>query len=307
MGGMSTPSLIGAVADAGGLGMLAAVQMSPEVLQSSLDHIRSATADGKIGVNFLMPFLDDECVEVAARHADVVEFFYDQPRTDLIRRVHDGGALAAWQVGSPEEAREAKDVGCDFIIAQGVEAGGHVRGTIPVLLLLDQVREFAEIPVLAAGGVGTGSGLAAALAAGAAGVRLGTRFLTSTESVAHPEYIDALLQANADDTVLTTAFSDGWPDAPHRVLGSCITAAERHDEHTVGTVVVGGQSMPVAKFNVMPPNESASGNISAMCQYAGQSVETVHQREPAADIVRDIVETAEELLRTSADFLEVPI
>lgn len=303
MGGIATPPLIAAVANAGGLGMLGAVQLSPDILGRVIAQIRADSTDGKIGVNFLMPFLDHECVDVAAEHADVVEFFYDEPRTDLIKRVHDGGALASWQIGSAQEAREAIDAGCDFIIAQGVEAGGHVRGTLPLLVLLDQVLEFAEVPVLAAGGVGTGSGLAATLATGAAGVRVGTRFLVSTESVAHPQYIDALLRAKASDTVLTSAFSNGWPDAPHRILESCIKATEQHDGETVGTIVLGGQTLPIPKFNVVPPDDSAAGNIAAMCQYAGQSVETVVKRETAAEVVHSLVTNAEELLRSSAERL----
>ncbi len=304
MGGMAAPPLVAAVSNAGALGMLGAVQMPPEVLGPVLGQIRSSTPQGRFGVNFLMPFLDLQSVELAAAHADVVEFFYDRPTAALVRRVHAGGALACWQVGSPEEAREAMDAGCDFIVAQGVESGGHVRGTMPLLLLLERIVAFASIPVLAAGGVATGSGLAAALAAGAAGVRIGTRFLAATESVAHPEYIDALIRANAADTVLTTAFSEGWPDAPHRVLRSCVAAAEQHQGAVVGSLRIGGNETAVARFHVSPPDESARGNVAAMCMYAGQSVESVSRREPAADIVRDLVARAEQRLRAAGKSLD---
>lgn len=300
MGGMATPPLIAAVANAGGLGMLGAAMMRPDVLGAVLDELREATPAGKVGVNFLMPFLQPECVDVAADKADVVEFFYDDPDGDLIQRVHAGGALACWQVGSPAEARAAIDAGCDMIVAQGVEAGGHVRGTLPLFVLLDRVLDFAEVPVLAAGGTPTGSGLAAALAAGAAGVRIGTRFLAATESVAHPHYVDALLQAGSDDTVLTTAFSDGWPDAPHRVLESCVAAAGAHDGPIVGTAVLGGRTAQIPRFNVVPPDASASGDIAAMCLYAGQSVEAVARREPAADIVHGILGDAQRSLQAAA-------
>ncbi len=302
MGGMATPPLIAAVSNAGGLGMVGGVQMPGPFLEAVLDQIRLAAPNGKFGVNFLMPFLEDECVEVAAQHSDLVEFFYDRPRADLVRRVHAAGALACWQIGSPDEAREALDAGCDLIVAQGVEAGGHVRGTLPLLLLLDRVCAFATVPVLAAGGVSTGSGLAAALAAGAAGVRVGTRFLAASESTAHPQYVDALLQAKSDDTVLTTAFSDGWPDAPHRVLASCVAAAEQHVGETVGTVVLGDQRVPLPRFNVSPPDNRAEGNIGAMCLYAGESVETLERREPAADIVAELVDTAERLLTEASSY-----
>src|SRR5215510_15257727 len=112
--------------------------------------------------------------------------------------IHEHGALASWQVGSAEEALKAAEVGCDLIVAQGVEAGGHIRGTIGLVGLLCEVLEAVpEIPVLAAGGIGTGRAMAAARAAGADGVRVGTRFVASVEADTHPIYTDALIAANA--------------------------------------------------------------------------------------------------------------
>ena len=109
----------------------------------------------------------------------------------------------------PVRARRAQDAGCDLIVAQGIEAGGHVRGTTGLLPLLDEVRATTELPLVAAGGIGTGRAMAAALAAGADAVRIGTRLMAAHEVPAHPHYIDALTRATADDTVLTTAFGDG--------------------------------------------------------------------------------------------------
>src|SRR5205823_5678448 len=132
--------------------------------------------------------------------------------------VHTGGGRAGWQVGSADEARDAQDAGCDVIVAQGIEAGGHVRGTTGLLPLLEEVRAAVDLPLVAAGGIGSGRAMAAALVAGADAVRVGTRFLAATESIAHPIYIDALIRAGADDTVVTTpsarrrrACSRSWP------------------------------------------------------------------------------------------------
>src|SRR5205085_7101260 len=111
----------------------------------------------------------------------------------------------------------AVDAGCDLVIAQGTEAGGHVRGTIGLLPLLDAVLERVAVPIVAAGGIATPGAVAAAMAAGAAGVRIGTAFVATVESGAHPDYIAALLRADGGDTVLTEAFGVGWPNAPHRV------------------------------------------------------------------------------------------
>src|SRR5207247_10757963 len=140
---------------------------------------------GPFCVHFLIPFLERECLEVAAARGRVVEFFYGDPDRDLVQTVHAGKALAAWQVGSVDEARAAVDVGCDFIVAQGVEAGGHVRGRIGLLPLLEQVLEVVDVPVVAAGGIGTARAMAAALATGASAVRVGTRIVAAVESTAH--------------------------------------------------------------------------------------------------------------------------
>jgi nitronate monooxygenase len=124
------------------------------------------------GVNFLLPFLDrdhPDDVELAASRAQLVEFFYDTPDPDLIGLVHTGGALAGWQVGSAQEARQAVDGGCDLVIAQGIEAGGHVRGSLGLVPLLAEVLEVVQVPVLAAGGITTGRAMATVPGAGAAG------------------------------------------------------------------------------------------------------------------------------------------
>ena len=140
--------------------------------------------------------------------------------------IHRHGALVACQVGSRDEAIAAVEAGCDIIVAQCVEAGGHVRGTIGILALLDEVLDAINVPVLAAGGIGSGRAIAAVLAAGADGVRVGTRFVAAEESGVHPTYARAVVDATARDSVYTEAFSVGWPNAPHRVLRSSLEAAE---------------------------------------------------------------------------------
>src|SRR5262249_53714320 len=157
-----------------------------------------------------------DAVELAAERCPLVEFFWGEPSAALVDLVHAQGASASWQVGSADEGRLAADAGCDLVIAQGVEAGGHGRGAPRFLPLLEELRAAVDVPVVAAGGIGTGRAMAAALTAGADAVRVGTRFVAATESVAHPDYVDAVVKASADDTVLTTAFGEGWPDAPHR-------------------------------------------------------------------------------------------
>ena len=210
MPGIATAELAAAVANAGGLGMIGAAMLSAELLEAELDRLASATR-GPFGVNFLMPFLDPACVPIAARRARVVEFFYGDPQPALVARAHEGGALVSWQVGSLAEALAAERAGCDFVVAQGTEAGGHVRGRSSLLPLLSEVLDALRIPVLAAGGIATARDLAAVLACGAAGARVGTRFAAAAESGAHPDYVKALLAATAADTCLTEVFGEGGP------------------------------------------------------------------------------------------------
>jgi NAD(P)H-dependent flavin oxidoreductase YrpB (nitropropane dioxygenase family) len=299
MGGVAKLDLALAVSEAGALGTLGGAGLSTPELGTSLDTAARQT-DAPLAVNFLMPFLDRDAVEVAAAKARLVEFFYGEPDPTLVDLVHAGGALAGWQFGSADEARAAVEAGCDLVIAQGVEAGGHVRGTTGLLPLLDAVLDTVDVPVVASGGIGTARSMAAALAAGADGVRVGTRFVAAEEADTHPDYAKALIDAGPDDTVLTTTFSAMWPDAPHRVLRSCVEAVERFDGDSVGQVEAGGQTMPIPRFAPPCPGRTTTGTISAMALYAGQSVGAVTKVQPAAEIVRELAEGAEKLLTRNA-------
>jgi NAD(P)H-dependent flavin oxidoreductase YrpB (nitropropane dioxygenase family) len=295
MPGITTPELLVAVADAGGLAMLPAPMLAPAELEAALDALAARTR-GVVGVNFLMPFLDRDAVRVAARKARVVEFFYGDPDAELVREARAHGALVSWQVGSLEEALAAERCGCDLVVAQGNEAGGHVRGTTSLLPLLSALAERVRLPVLAAGGVATASDLAAVLAAGAAGARLGTRFVATHESGAHPEYVRLLLAASAGDTVLTEAFSVMWPDAPHRVLRSAIAAAERLPEGPVAVMRTAQGELPVERFSVLCASRETTGHVEAMALYAGESVANIASVESAAAIVAELCAGAERLL-----------
>ena len=298
MGPVGTLELVAAVADAGALGMLGGTGLPPHVLAERIDRLRERTV-GTFGVNFLMPFLDRACVEVAAAGARVVEFFYGDPDAALVELVHRGGALACWQVGSRTEAVAAEAAGCDLIVAQGIEAGGHVRGRIGLLPLLGEVLDAVAVPVLAAGGIGTGRALAAVLAAGAAGARVGTRFVAAQEAGAHPAYVARLIAAEAADTVYTEAFAVGWPHAPHRVLRTSLEAAQAFAGEVVGEMArPRGDPIPVYRFQGnFVITKQVTGAIEAMPHWAGESVGAVRRVQPAGEIVRELADDAAQLLR----------
>ena len=258
MGGAGTTELAAAVVGAGAFGMV------PRGREP---------AAGACGANFLLPFnppLDE--VSAAASKSRVVEFFYEDPRADLVRLVHDAGTLAGWQVGSAAEAEAAADCGCDYVVAQGTEAGGHVRGTQPLAEVLPAVQAVVRVPVVAAGGIATAERVAELMQLGADAVRVGTRFVVCPESGAHPEYVRQVLAASGDDTVLTEWFGEGWESAPHRVLRSACDAAQRS-----------GWRQPT------PPYAEVDRDPGDMAMYAGTGVGHVTAEEPAAAVVADLV------------------
>jgi len=309
MGAASPPELAAAVSEIGAFGMLGTARagLNPTTLAGLLDRTRALT-DRPFGVNFIIrpgsaaAQSPREFVEQAAKVARVVEFFYSDPSAEFVRIVHGHGALVSWQVGSSDEARKAAEVGCDIIVAQGMEAGGHVRGTVGLLDLLCEVLETVpEVPVLAAGGIGTGRAMAAALAVGADGIRVGTRFAASAEADVHPVYADALIAARAEDCIYTRTFHVGWPEAPHRVLRSAIDAAQALEGDTVGTVMnIDGTQPAVLRFATTVADRTATGHVGAMALYAGQSVGAVKRVMPAREIVRELVEEADAFLRRAA-------
>jgi nitronate monooxygenase len=290
-GPVGTPELAAAVSDAGGLGMVPNPTSATEV-ERLVTSARELTSQ-PIGIGFLVPFVAEEAVKAAAAMANVVEFFYGDPARDLVRLGNAHGTLVGWQTGSAAEAVAAMEAGCDYVVVQGTEAGGHVRGTERLDRVLEDALNRVDVPVVAAGGIGTSKRAAAVLAAGASAVRVGTRFVAAEESNAHPEYVASLIAASADDTILTDAFGANWPDAPHRVLRTAVQAAERVEGAAVA--IADGREIP--RFHSMPPTRQVRGEIAAMALYAGESVDAVTAVQPASEIVSEL--TADLPRRTS--------
>jgi nitronate monooxygenase len=290
MGNILTPELAAAVSEAGGLGQITLAGVTLDVAQQRLEKLQSLTSK-PFGVNLLIPYLDLEILDLAARRARVIDFFWGDPDPTLVDRAHAAGALASWQVGSVSEAVAAQSAGCDFVIAQGYEAGGHIRGTLSLFPLLAGVLDTVSIPVLGAGGIGSPRTVAAVLATGAAGVRVGTRFIAAEESNAHPDYVKAVIDAKAEDSVRTSLFHVECPLCPstHGVLRSAIDAAQALDRDVVAEVEIGGERRQIRRFQGVPPYKAMSGAIEAMACYAGQSVGAVKRVQPAAEIVAELM------------------
>ncbi len=298
MPGVATNELAAAVSNSGGLGMISGTHMPPEFLLDVINNLKKLTSQ-PFGVNFLMPFLYRDSVKIAASKSRVVEFFYGDPDSSLVEIAHNEGALACWQIGSTKEALLAEKAGCDLIVAQGTESGGHVRGEVNLSSLLSEVLDRVNVPVIAAGGLGTAGDIAKVLDAGASAARVGTRFLAAKESGAHPKYVQALIDASAEDTVLTETFSLGWPHAHHRVLKSCVAEVNSFEGNIVGERDLAGEKKPVPKGSTALPTINTTGKIEAMALYAGESVGAVRRVESAAEIMNELVEGLPSALGTS--------
>jgi len=296
----ASPELVAAVAAAGGLGSIGAIFASPAQVGEQIARVRELT-ERPFVVNHVVPLLDEEAfaATLEARPAGV-SFALGDPGAELVERVHDAGARAIHQVHTVAQAREAAARGVDVLIAQGSEAGGQGMATAAgTMALLPQVVDaVAPIPVLAAGGVGDGRGLAAALVLGAAGANVGTRFLASNEASANEAWKRRILEVESEDVVRFEAWGAFMPpsetgyDVVPRVIRSDFVAEwERRPEearthaHRLRAEIMGAVQRE-------RPDE--------LTPFAGQSAGLVRDVLPAAEIVGGLVKEAEAALERAS-------
>ncbi len=205
-----------------------------------------------------------------------------------------------------------RDAGVDILVAQGWEAGGHVWGQVATLPLVPRVVDaVAPAPVVAAGGIADGRGIAAILALGAAGAWIGTRFLASQEAQVHPLYVEKVLQAAETETVYSSVFDSGWPNAPHRTpRNSTLTNWEASRSPPSGARPGEGEGiaswtngMPITRYSAELPGPEVTGEVEAMALYAGQSTGLVSRLQSAHDIVKEMADEAIRTLQQCVQFL----
>jgi NAD(P)H-dependent flavin oxidoreductase YrpB (nitropropane dioxygenase family) len=299
IGSATSVALAAAVSRAGALGTLALSWREENEIRHMLRRMR-----GPYAVNFILEW--DMHAKLAAaleEGARIVSLFWGDP-TEYANPVHASGALLLQTVGSVDEARRALDAGADVLIAQGWEAGGHVRGETTTLALVPAVVDVAgEVPVVAAGGIADGRGLAAVLALGAAGAMIGTRFLAAEEANTHRRYRELLVAAAPDDAVYTTIFDEGWPNAPHRVLRNRTQRAweqagapPRGSRPGEGEVIATRARRNLIRYADDIPTADTEGAVEELALYAGQSAGIVSAVEPAREIVRSISSEARAIL-----------
>lgn len=310
-GGAARAELAAAVSNAGGCGVLGMGGLPSPYIRQQIQQLRTLT-DKPFGVNIILPLLQEGQIEVCLdEQVPFIVLFWGDP-APYVAEAHRRGIKVFLQAGSVEEAQAAAQAGVDAIIAQGVEAGGHVRSTTALSTIVPAVVEAVQpIPVLASGGIADGRGLVAALSLGAQAVSMGTRFLASEESSVVQAYKDRVVQSRAEDTAYTLLFDVGWPNAAHRVIRNRVMAeweaagrpasGQRPGEgDVVGTMPVAGASVDMVRYMVFPPLTGFTGDVDDAVLYAGESCELVHDIKPAGQIVRDVMREAEDVLKELA-------
>lgn len=290
-----------AVSKAGGLGSAAFTWIDGAAGLAAVAELKNA---GKpfIG-NFVLRFGTDGPARYLDAGLPAVTFSWGID-AGLVAAYKSRGTKVGVQVGSAAGVRAAIAAGADFIIVQGIEAGGHVQSTTPLArVLADTIAIARETPVIATGGLATGADVARVMKAGAQGAMLGTRFVASTESVAHDAYKQALVTASATDIVNTYCFDIGWPYAASGVLRNSTfkaweAAGNPESPHRPGdgdiTFRKGGAD--IVRYSDIWPTADSTGDVLAGCLYAGTSVDGITSVMPAAEIVTSLWAEAKALL-----------
>lgn len=297
MASIAGPRVVAAMAQAGGLGNLPIWTLRPDAARELIRDTRSRTAQ-PFAVNLRADLVQTELIALAAAEGVRLFNLFWGPVAPSMPAIRAAGGKLIASIGSADDAREALDAGAVALIAQGVEAGGHVFGSTPLAELVPAAVALAgPVPVIAAGGIVQASDLAAAFAMGAAGVMLGSALIVTREANAHPEYRRALLAAKAGDTVLTECFDGYWPAAPHRVLGNSTwrrwhaagspPAGARPGESDVILHLPGG--IEVQRYSAATAIAGAKGDIEAAALYAGCGVGRIQDIASIGDLVAGLM------------------
>jgi len=298
IGSAASIELVAAVSNAGGCGSLAMTWTEPARAERVIRRLRELT-DAPFAANFVLSFPPKALDAVLTAGAPIVTFSWGLAPA-LVARARSAGACVGMQVGSVTGARKAVAAGADFLICQGLEAGGHVQSTTSLDALVSGIGKLGiGIPLIAAGGIVDGNDAERYRQRGADGFMLGTRFLATHESRAHSLYKSAILASGPEDTSMTWCFNGGWPYAGHRVLRNstledweatgCPPPGRRPGEGDLIASRNSGDRLP--RYDMASPVESTSGAVDEMALYAGTGSARITRLESAREIVNQIATT----------------
>jgi nitronate monooxygenase len=305
IGSASNPELAAAVSNAGALGTLAVTWRSLDATRRAIERIQELT-DQPFAINLVVDDAttrhppDDHLAVCLDAGVPIISLSFGNP-APYIDQIHAADTMVMVSVGSADEARAAETAGADIVVAQGWEAGGHVQSEVATLPLVPRVVDAVDLPVVAAGGIADGRGVAAVLSLGADGAWLGTRFVATEEAAVVSDYSERIVEADETDTFYSELFNRGWPGMPHRVLrnstvekweeaGRPAPGDRPGEDEQIGTYP-NGQS--VERYGNDIPVDEMNGETEAMAMYAGQSTGGVKAVQPAATVVCELIEEAE--------------
>ena len=296
MGTATTAPLVAAVSNAGGFGTLGTSAFNAATLESEIASIHERT-EKPFGVNHLLFQIQEDMYAVTLRARPTVAAFAwarkDQNLRDYFQRAHDAGCKVMYMAGEAPEALRAAEAGADVLVAQGTEAGGHVGWMASLPLVPMMVKAVAPLPVLSAGGIADGRGLAAALALGAEGVLLGTRFMATPEAPIHANFKQAIVMSDGHDTVLTEI-----PDlAGQRVWPGAMSRAQRNKfiERWAGREWALRQNAGEVGKQVAAAR--AAGDIDNASLSFGQDAGLIDSVKSVKEVVQEIVAGAESIIK----------
>ena len=295
MGGVSYAPLVTAVSEAGGFGCLGASTMSVEQMVAEIAEVRGAT-DKPFGVDLLTAMPGDligQVEQIIEGGASVFVAGLGVPAT-VVELCHRHGVLVVNMCGKVDHARRARDAGCDIVVAQGTEAGGHT-GLVATMPLVPQIVDAvgADLPVVAAGGIFDGRGVAAALALGADGVWIGTRFIATPEARSVRGYKEALLRTHEDGTTISRAFSG----KTMRVVRNTYTEYfDEHPDQLNPFPAQLGRSIEDGAFHLGGTPDTPGVDPDRECYPTGQGVGGIESLTPAGQLVAELVAQAEQVL-----------
>lgn len=306
MGGVSYSDLVAAVSAAGGFGTLGAAPMSLDRMNAEMRRVRELT-DRAFGVDLLTALpgdLEAQVEAVIAGGASVFVAGLGVPR-DVIARCHDSGVLVVNMCGTVRHAVTAVEAGCDIVVAQGTEAGGHT-GSVATMALVPQVVDAVgdRVPVVAAGGIVDGRGLAAALALGATGVWIGTRFIATPEAHVVTGYREAILAGRDEDTVITRAYTGKTLRAIRNTYTQYFTD---HPEELQTFPAQIGRSLGDGALHLGARPDTTGIDPGKECYAAGQGLGAIDGIVPAGELVARIVSEAESVLDAMVTYRSAPV
>jgi len=283
-GGAINSSFTAVVANTGCLGALPLSWSKPDAAIKQLEDVKRETKNSFFA-NFVLNF-EPKAFEVAIENGvPIIQFSWGMPTKQMVMKMKAAEVVLGIQVTSEASAKEALNLGADYLVCQGMEAGGHVHASRPLEEALRRVLKIAgSTPVVASGGIATGHRMREYMQMGAAGVVMGSRFVATVESQGHDFYKKSLVNAKAEDTVFTTCMNKGWDNSTHRVLrnttfemweaAGCPAIGNRPGERDA--IVKSDEDNSVERYSINSPASFYKGNIEAMANYAGTSVDDIN-------------------------------